>query len=98
MKTMRELSELAVKAWGVPSLLNQTEEECLELALACRHYQRRHHKKTAYERRNDLIKEVADVAIMLDQMRVMFGDQEIDNAIKEKLLRLEDKIVKALEP
>jgi hypothetical protein len=39
-----------------------------------------------------LIGELADAEIMLAQMRVIYGDHEIDKAIDAKLTRLEQRI------
>lgn len=39
-----------------------------------------------------LIEELADVEIMCQQMRLVFGDQPIDAAVRQKLERLEMRL------
>lgn len=66
--------------------MGQLVEECGELIVA------RNHLKRNRISVSEFISEVADVEIMISQMRVLFGDRIIDLAIDEKLTRLAGKL------
>ncbi len=74
---------------GESSQLDMVVEECLELALAVRHYERRRPNA-----RKNIIEEMADVSLALDQLREIFlvKDEEIENIRREKLIRLMTKL------
>lgn len=69
--------------------LNQIQEECAELIVAINKLRR--NKKDAYE---SVVKEIADVTIMMEQAKYIFDAIDINNSIDEKLsrcnLRLKD--------
>lgn len=73
----------AIDKWGVPAQVNQAIEECSELILVLRHYDR---GKATLE---DVASEIADVEIMCAQLRCVFGQFFVDNAKMGKLKRLE---------
>jgi hypothetical protein len=64
--------------------VNMAIEECAELIVELQHGRR--------GRDSDVPSEVADVIIMMYQMRVMFGAESVDERIAEKLDRLEGKL------
>ena len=68
--------------WGEDAQYDQAVEECAELIAALKHFQRGKIDKQA------LIDELADVTLMLGQLTWMFGQAEIDAAIKGKLEKL----------
>ncbi len=83
--TEKELYEKAVLKWGTSSQLMMLYEEIGELMTAINKYYR---ERVAV---NAIIEELADVEIMINQMKVIFGDTE-----KIKKIKL-DKIKKMLE-
>jgi NTP pyrophosphatase (non-canonical NTP hydrolase) len=58
----------------------QTIEECAELTEALCHHMR--------GRQSDVIGELADVTIMVRQMTLAFGEEEVARAVEMKLERL----------
>lgn len=88
MRTEQELKTLkrAILVYGVRSQVAMAHEEMAELAKAlCKHY-----RTNALDERistyQNILEEIADVQIMLDQLRIMFGGtKEIE---EEKIRRL----------
>ncbi len=78
-----EVCEKAIEVYGTTSQMRKTIEECLELSLALAHYL---DKKVSIE---DVVDEIADVSIMLMQLRLVFGDAEINAQMFKKIERLE---------
>lgn len=76
----------AVAKWGVRSQVEMAVEELAECILALRHRVR--------DRVNDdkVAEEVADVEIMMAQMRHIFGDAPVDAWKTKKLARLRRRI------
>lgn len=72
----------ALRKYGANAQMDQTIEECAELIVALRHYRRG--KATE----QDVLGELADVAIMVDQMRIQFGRDKFDEMHREKLAKL----------
>ncbi len=68
--------------WGEDAQYDQAGEEWAELIAALKHFRRGKIDKQA------VIDELADVTLMLGQLTWMFGEAEIDTAIKRKLLKL----------
>lgn len=76
----------ALKRFGFPSQLIKLAEECAELgAIAAR-------LANNLPSRGSLADEIADVEIMIAQMRFHFGDAGIDAAKVEKLAKLEARM------
>jgi len=86
----RELCKQAVELYGVELQMSLLQEECAELIVAVSHLRRRDYSTQLPL----LFEELADVSIMIEQMRVIFGDLHIDNAIERKLIRLRDRIMR----
>jgi len=74
----------ALGIYGAEFQLEQTIEECAELIVALRHLRR---GKTS-----DVVTELADVAIMIQQMRLLFGAQAFDMEVEKKLTRLQERL------
>ena len=75
-------------AYGLEPQLNVLQEECAELIQAISKYRR--DGITLASVPSGLIEEIADVEIMLGQMRILLGehvDREIDNRKDEKIRR-----------
>lgn len=67
----RELFARLVQVMGRENQLNQAIEELCELAVAIRHYVRGRRGS-----RHAMLKEVADVSIMLDQLLCILGEPD----------------------
>lgn len=74
----------AVEAWGFGPQVDMMIEECGELIVALSHWKR--------GRAHNIPEELADVEIMLDQMRYIFGEGAVDKQKARKLLRLRSRI------
>ncbi len=78
----------AVEVWGSEPQWRQIQEECAELIVAINHFRRGREGA-----RQSLIGEIADVEIMLQQARLMLGDDAaIDAMIEIKLNRLSARL------
>jgi NTP pyrophosphatase (non-canonical NTP hydrolase) len=67
--------------------MRMVQEECGELVAAVNRFDRGRPGS-----REGLIEEIADAHIVLAQARVAFGETEVDEAIRRKLLRLEQRL------
>ncbi len=77
----------SVKLWGVEAQKMMIVEECSELITAISHQLR--------GRQSNVEEEIADAEIVLEQARVIFDSKKIDEIKKEKLDRLNKRIIKA---
>ncbi|MDY0212062.1 MAG: hypothetical protein RBR06_03550 [Desulfuromonadaceae bacterium] len=78
-----DLYRRTLASWGEQAQYDQSIEECAELSVALLHYRR------AKASRQAVIDEMADVILMLGQLRWMFGSQEVDLAVERKRAKLE---------
>ncbi len=85
----RQIYEAAVAKWGTGPQMGMLVEECAELIQSTMKLLNRN-ESPGYS----FFEELADVEIMLGQMRVIFGDEAIDITKKEKLLRLQGLLEK----
>jgi len=99
--------ELALKKYGVPNQLNQTIEEAAELIQAI-NKARRHQLITETEIIQpkyltstkdclvfgNLVSEIADMEIMLEQLKILIGHYGVSFAKERKLLRLKTRLDK----
>ena len=77
----------AVALWGIEAQMDMLVEECAELIVAVNHFKRNRITQ------DQLISELADVEIMLDQMRIIFNENgDIDSAKEGKLERLQETV------
>jgi NTP pyrophosphatase (non-canonical NTP hydrolase) len=79
----------AIEKWGCESQIDMLVEECAELIVAVNHARR---GQWVGQVIHDLINELADVEIMLEQMRQLFDEDEIDRVKVGKVLRLKNRI------
>ncbi len=95
----RDIYQRAIDAFGEEHQIGKAIEECAEFIVAVS-------KKTEWIVVNGavvdvnnfserVIDEIADVTIMMRQMRVMLGKDVVDERIKQKLARLEQLIADA---
>lgn len=80
-----------LEKWGEQAQYDQAVEECAELIAALKHYRRDKIDRQA------VIDELADVTLMVGQLTWMFGNDEVEKAVQEKLSKL-DKLLTADEP
>lgn len=83
---MRHYCRRAIDHFGVENQIEKAMEEMGELIteLARRHSPRADRDKIA--------EEVADALIMLEQLRIIFGGERVDEQVERKLCRLLDRI------
>ena len=72
----KEIEGRAIRTYGEQPQVDVTIEEMSELTKAILKYRRAENKNKneAEYLEDDIIEEIADVQIMLDQMRIIFGD------------------------
>jgi len=78
----------AVKTFGVHAQLAKAVEECAELIVAIQHFLCDRHGST-----REVMEEMADVAIMIGQLRIMFDDETFRLMRAEKIERLKHRII-----
>ena len=83
-----ETIEQALEKYGAHNQVHMLVEAMGELATALNHY---HRGRCSID---DVRLEIADVFIMIKQMRCLYGKDEVDKAIKLKLQRLQNRLTK----
>lgn len=83
-----EQSKRAIAAWGEEAQLRMFQEEAGEAIAAVNQALR----ANRWENLEDLTFEVADLAIMLAQMQVLLGKEQMDKAIAIKLEKMTKKL------
>lgn len=84
-----DLYRAAIETWGEEAQIDMAGEECSELTTEIFRYWRGRSDES------DLAEEVADVEIMLEQLRVILGDPKVDAHKKHKLTRLRKRLREA---
>lgn len=77
----------ALEAYGRSQQALQTVEECAELQTSIMHW-----LKNRTGAKESVIEEIADVTIMVAQMRLAFGPAAVDAVVDAKLARLQKRI------
>ena len=77
----------AIKQWGDQAQIDMMIEECAELIQALNKFRRGKENSLA-----NVHEELADVQIMLDQMRLIFVDESIRHYEHDKLVRLANRL------
>ena len=88
----RNILKKAIDIYGVKTQMMMCIEEAAELIQAINKYFRAVENGNVSNAGYELIGEIADVEIMLKQMRMIFGEGSVDIRIKEKLDRLEGRL------
>lgn len=87
MARIEDLLQQATDTWGEESQMLLAIEECGELIAVLSQYMRGRKTKT------DVAEEIADVSLMMRQLRLLFGWDEVNvievNKIKRLKMRLE---------
>ncbi|MFA6860494.1 MAG: hypothetical protein WCR30_03815 [Clostridia bacterium] len=87
-----KMYEEAIKKWGLNSQLDQLIEEMAELTIALSKYKRKYtNGEYAGNSKIDenLIEELADVSLVLEEMRIHFGEEKVEEIMTQKMKRLE---------
>jgi NTP pyrophosphatase (non-canonical NTP hydrolase) len=83
----KEIFQKAILELGIKSQSDMLIEECSELILAIRHYDR---GKASQEK---IIEELVDVSVMIEQMKLIINNYSLYNKIwEEKVRRLDDRL------
>ena len=87
---MEEVLKRAIATWGPDLQLNVAIEELSELTKEiCKH-------KRGADNVDHISEEMADVEIMLEQMKIIFNNRKsVERHKYEKLIRLEQRVDKA---
>jgi NTP pyrophosphatase (non-canonical NTP hydrolase) len=78
----------ALDTYGLDSQMKMAIEEMSELIKALLKYDRSPGPKTL----NDIVEEIADVEIMIAQMRIVFDNGQVEKMIEVKIDRLADRL------
>lgn len=89
-----EVLKKAIETYGKGPQTLKCIEESGELLQAIAKYQFSNGTENEREALDHLQEEIADCCIMLEQMKMMYGEKEIDEKIIEKANRLADRLEK----
>lgn len=81
-----ELYQRAIKNWGITAQMDMMIEECSELIGAIEKFRR---GRVGVE---EVVTEIADVEIMAEQMRLVFGFDYVVEEKARKLQRLQERL------
>ena len=84
VKNTRSIYKRAVDLWGQPTQINMAIDECAELIKQLSKIDRRVNGSDEYK----VAEEVADVEIMMEQLRYIIGADKVDVVKRRKLERL----------
>lgn len=91
----KKLYKKAFSKWGMELQLNQLMEECAELIVATNKVIRKY--KTDSNVWRNFVEEIADVEIMLEQVKTQITWANLEKRIEidkhDKLLRLEERLI-----
>jgi len=84
-----EIYREAIKQWGVDAQIDMAIEEMAELISALQHHRRREERQHIATI-NEVIDEIADVEIMMEQLKYMFfvNSLFLSNLKEKKLVRV----------
>ena len=83
----------AINAYGTEEQIRMIYEEMCELGVALS----KHHRDPGMKTIRDVQEEIADVQIMLEQAKEMFGRAEVEWFLQEKTERLRKRVEEKLE-
>ncbi len=81
-----EILKMAINKFGVEPQIDMIIEECLELALALQRLKRK--RGNPEDKEFAVIDEIADVTIMLEQAKIIFSQERINDRVRFKMERL----------
>lgn len=82
----RQLYGRAIEAWGDVAQVDIALEEIGELLIEINRH-RRGRSET-----DDVVDEIADVRVMTEQLAVIFGEDDVEQRVEEKIDRLEQRL------
>jgi len=88
VKPNSSIYERAIYLWGEDAQIRMAIEECGELIVKLAKYGRNHNGSKP----EDIVDEIADVEIMMAQLRVIFKEYSVDYAKDLKLNRLKKRV------
>ena len=88
----RKILQNAIDTYGTKAQMMQCIEEMAELIQAINKYFRANTDEEMAKAYISVIEEISDVQIMLEQMRLLFGDKAVDEQITAKLGRLQKRL------
>jgi NTP pyrophosphatase (non-canonical NTP hydrolase) len=91
IKEIGKIKKKAVHLWGEQAQIEMAIEEMAELIFALQKLKRKR-GKPHHERVKDVQEEVADVILMMHQMRYIFGEKSVDKFIDTKMVRLKERL------
>jgi len=86
MMNYEKICKGAIERYGFRRQVEKAEEEMAELMSAL------HHFKDGRATMDDVVEEIADVAIMTLQLAMIFGKEEVEDEVAWKLKRLEERL------
>lgn len=86
--TMTEIFRLAIDTYGEDEQCRMIQEEMSELSVALSKF----HREPYTDRIENVQEEIADVCIMMQQAKMMFGEKEVDKIIQAKTDRLHERL------
>lgn len=81
------LYDKAIKVWGMRAQIDMAVEECAELIKALQKRKR----VTAYETIDNILEEMADVEIMIEQLKLMYDYSSNDGTKFESIKQMKLK-------
>ena len=93
LKIYKEAKEI----WGLVGQYDQCIEEMAELTVALNKYKRKtlHNEYQGQDEiENNVIEEIADVFICIEEMANLFGEDKVNAAIEQKMLKFKSEIDK----
>jgi hypothetical protein len=91
----KNLLERILKKWGEDSQIEQAKEEAIELALALQKLKR--NNLTDEQKLFNVIDEIADVILMIEQLKIIFPIGLIKERVEFKTKRIENRLNKEEE-
>ncbi len=95
----QKLYKKLIDTWGEESQIRMCIEEMSELTKElCKYFRYKNFEPDKLENvKKNIIEEVADVIICAEQVKLMFGNEEVDKEILYKLKRVENRVSKFIE-
>jgi NTP pyrophosphatase (non-canonical NTP hydrolase) len=79
---MEEIYRAALDKWGTEAQFDQMVEECAEMITVLKHYRRGRVGEA------EVIAELADVTLMVGQLTFIFGEDRVQQAVQDKILKV----------
>jgi len=92
----KKILQKAIEVWGTKAQCEMIIEECIELALSLQKLKRI--RGNSAQKEMEVIDEIADVAIMMEQMAIIWGYEQVNQRIKFKIDRLKGRLETTSKP